>query len=150
MPTSDASLRIEQLVHVNRNLLDQCWISGAASADLMFTVVRAATDEFIQQSYTKLEQVAKRLMLFLKRTRDRQAMGRLLPAIRAYRKGKRDQRELQRLLHSEIEGILLEDAIRIGLERGVFRDLGDSVNLTPNESFETLYPKTQTIESVQI
>jgi uncharacterized protein YjiS (DUF1127 family) len=132
---------IERLLEANRKQLLMHWNEGVCGADAMFTVVKFASKNYIQSSRSMLESLAKRLMLFLRATRDRQAILRLIPSIRAYRQGRRDQAELRKLLEREIEGLLIEDSVRLGLEQGIFCDLGHSINLTPTQSFETLYPK---------
>ena len=132
---------IERLLEANRKQLLIHWNEGICGADAMFTAVQTASRGYIEGSRSKLEQLAKRLMLFLRATRDRQAILRLIPSIRDYRQGRRNQAELRKLLEREIEGLLLEDSVRLGLQQGVFSDLGHSINLTPTQSFETLYPK---------
>lgn len=135
---------IERLLEANRKQLLNHWNEGVCGADTMFNAVQTASRTYIEASRSKLEQLAKRLMLFLRATRDRQAILRLIPSIRAYRQGLRDQAELRKLLEREIEGLLLEDSVRLGLQQGIFSDLGHSINLTPTQSFETLYPKQLT------
>lgn len=135
---------IERLLEANRRQLLSHWSEGVCAADTMFNAVQTASRTYIEASRSKLEQLAKRLMLFLRATRDRQAILRLIPSIRAYRQGLRDQAELRKLLEREIEGLLLEDSVRLGLQQGIFSDLGHSINLTPTQSFETLYPKQLT------
>ena len=136
---------IERLLEANRQQLLIHWSDGVCGADAMFTTVQASSRNYIQASRSKLEQLAKRLMLFLRATRDRRAILRLIPNIRAYRQGRRDQAELRKLLEREIEGLLLEDSVHLGLQQGIFSDLGHSINLTPTQSFETLYPKQLTL-----
>lgn len=133
---------IEKLILSNRAILLESWSAESCRADLMFTEVSKHTQFFIDSSYKRLESIAKVLLQFLRNTRDRQTMGRMLPSIRAYRNGKRNRDQLRLLLTREIEGVLLEDAVKLGIERGLFVDLGHAINLTPDQDFETLYPKS--------
>lgn len=132
---------IDTLIAENRSVLLQGWSRGECQADLMFNEVRHLSTQFVEKSYKRLESIAKMLLQFLRRTHDRQALGRMLPKIRAYRQGKRSPDQLRLLLTRELEGVLLEDAVYFGIERGLFEDLGHAINLTPDQEFETLYPK---------
>lgn len=133
---------IEKLILSNRAILLDRWSAESCRADFMFAEVSKRTQFFVDSSYRRLESIAKLLLQFLRNTRDRQAMGRMLPSIRAYREGKRNRDQLRLLLTREIEGVLLEDAVKLGVERGLFEDIGDAINLTPDQDFETLYPKS--------
>lgn len=132
---------IEQLIQSNRAILLERWSAESCGADFMFAEVSKRTQFFIDSSYKRLESIAKLLIQFLRRNRDRQTMGRMLPKIRAYREGRRNREQLRLLLTHEIEGVLLEDAVQLGVQKGLFVDLGHAINLTPDQEFETLYPK---------
>jgi len=131
---------IDTLIQTNRQVLIERWSNNDCLADLMFKEAKNQSVYFIDRSYKRLESIAKMLLQFLRRTHDRQALGRMLPSIRAYRQGKRNADQLRQILAREIEGVLLEDAVKLGVERGFFVDLGHSINLTPDQDFETLYP----------
>lgn len=132
---------IEGLIQTNRESLLLSWKSDECRADTMFTTVKNITHLFIDSSYKRLESLAKILLQFLRAKRDPDALSRLLPNIRAYRQGIRDAKQLRVLLERELQGVLLADAVELGLSRGVFVDLGYAINLTPEQPFETLYPK---------
>jgi len=132
---------IEKLIQSNRAILLESWVGEECRADLMFAEVSKRSRLFVDSSYKRLESLAKILLQFLRNRHDRQAMVRMLPSLRAYREGRRDAKQLQVLLMHEIQGVLLEDAVKLGIERGLFEDIGHAINLTPDQDFETLYPK---------
>ena len=132
---------IDTLILENRAALLESWTGEDCRADLMFNEAKLLSCRFIESGYRRLESIAKMLLQFLRRRHDRQALSRMLPNIRAYRRGQRDAKQLRLMLTREIEGVLLEDAVKLGVERGLFEDLGHAINLTPDQDFETLYPK---------
>lgn len=140
-PCTLSPLSIEGLLASNRRELKERWQTSTVCADTMFQSVHSIVIDYIERGWGRLERLAKRLMKFLRRHKDRKTRSRLLPRIREYRQGKRDQAALRQVLARELEGLLLEDAVQYGVKQGVFNDLGYSINLTPAESFETLYPK---------